>query len=87
MLQININLSENEPLEVKKSLLYSSKYYIYGMAVLYVNIVSGLVWFMVCNATFNNISVISWQSVLLVGETGVHGENQTCRISLTNLIT
>jgi hypothetical protein len=45
MLQININLSENEPLEVKKSLLYSSKYYIYDMAVLYVNIVSGLVWF------------------------------------------
>ena len=29
------------------------------------------------NATFNNISVISWQSVLLVEETGVHvpGEN------------
>jgi hypothetical protein len=26
-------------------------------------------------ATFNNISVISWQSVLLVGETGVPGEN------------
>ena len=23
---------------------------------------------MVCNVTFNNISVISWQSVLLVGE-------------------
>ena len=32
-------------------------------------------WFMVFNATFNNISVISWQSVLLVGETGLHGEN------------
>jgi hypothetical protein len=30
---------------------------------------------MVFNATFNNISVISWQSVLLVEETGVHGEN------------
>jgi len=29
------------------------------------------------NATFNNISVISWQSVLLVEETGVPGEN--CR--------
>jgi hypothetical protein len=27
--------------------------------------------FMVFNATFNNISVISWQSVLLVEETGV----------------
>jgi hypothetical protein len=25
-------------------------------------------WFMVFNATFNNISVISWRSVLLVGE-------------------
>ena len=33
------------------------------------------VWFMVFNATFNNISVISWWSVLLVEETGVHGEN------------
>jgi hypothetical protein len=28
-------------------------------------------WCMVFNATFNNISVISWRSVLLVGETGV----------------
>jgi len=27
---------------------------------------------MVFNATFNNISVISWRSVLLVEETGVH---------------
>ena len=27
--------------------------------------------FMVLNATFNNISVISWRSVLLVEETGV----------------
>jgi hypothetical protein len=30
---------------------------------------------MVFNATLSNISVISWQSVLLVGETRVHGEN------------
>ena len=30
---------------------------------------------MVFNATFNNISVISSQSVLLVEETGVPGEN------------
>jgi hypothetical protein len=29
----------------------------------------------VFNATFNNISVISWWSILLVGETGVPGEN------------
>ena len=31
---------------------------------------------MVFNATFNNISVISWRSVLLVAETGGPGENQ-----------
>jgi hypothetical protein len=31
---------------------------------------------MVFNATFNNISAISWQSVLLVEETGLHRENQ-----------
>jgi hypothetical protein len=39
--------------------------------------VFGLTWcgFMVFNATFNNISVISWLSVLLVEETGVLGEN------------
>ena len=30
--------------------------------------------FMVFNATFNNISVISLRSVLLVEEIGVHGE-------------
>jgi hypothetical protein len=29
---------------------------------------------MVINATFNNISVLSWRSVLLVEETGVPGE-------------
>jgi len=31
--------------------------------------------FIVFNATFNNISAISWRSVLLVEETGVPGEN------------
>ena len=30
---------------------------------------------MVSNTTLNNISVISWQSVLLVEETGLPGEN------------
>jgi hypothetical protein len=30
---------------------------------------------MVFNATFNNISVISWRSVVLVEETGIHREN------------
>jgi len=38
--------------------------------------------------TFNNISVISWRPVLLVGETGVPQRiPPTCRKSLTNLIT
>jgi hypothetical protein len=36
---------------------------------------SRMVRVMIFNATFNNISVISWQSVLLVEETGVPGEN------------
>ena len=31
--------------------------------------------FMVFNATFNNISIKSWRSVLLAGETRVTGEN------------
>ena len=35
----------------------------------------GLIWFMVFNATSNNISVKSWRSVLLVEEIGVPGEN------------
>ena len=36
---------------------------------------------MVFNATFNNISVISWRSALLVEETGVPGENHRPRLS------
>jgi len=32
------------------------------------------------NATFNNISVISWGSVLLVEESGVPGENHRCNL-------
>jgi hypothetical protein len=40
---------------------------------------------MVFNATFNNISAISWQSVLLVEETGVpEGKPLTCCKSLEN---
>jgi hypothetical protein len=38
---------------------------------------SGLVWLagnMVFNTTFNNISVITWRSVLLVEKTGGPGE-------------
>jgi hypothetical protein len=33
-----------------------------------------MVWFLVFNATFRNNSIISWQSVLLVEETGVPRE-------------
>ena len=32
-------------------------------------------WLTELNATFNNMSVISWRSVLLVEETGVPGED------------
>ena len=35
---------------------------------------------MVFNATFNNLSAISWQSVLFMEETGVHGEYKHIRI-------
>ena len=38
----------------------------------YLNI---LVWFVVINAIFKNILVISWRSVLLVEETGIPREN------------
>jgi len=41
---------------------------------------------MAFNATFNNISVISWRSVLLVEETRVPRENRQ-RKSMTNFIT
>ena len=42
----------------------------------FLNVFSKWVRVMVFNATFNNISVISWRSVLLVEETGVPGENR-----------
>jgi hypothetical protein len=44
-----------------------------------------MIMVMVFSATFNNISVISWQSVLLVEETGVPGENH--RPAAANFIT
>ena len=36
---------------------------------------------MVFNATFNNISIISWRSVLLVEETGIPGENHQSAVN------
>jgi len=47
-----------------------------------------LVGFMVLNATFNNILVISWWSVLLVEEIGIPRENHRPVAShLQNFIT
>ena len=43
--------------------------------IFYLFFVCLFVWLVVFNATINNISVISWRSVLLVEETGVPGEN------------
>ena len=68
--------------------LFTSRLY-HGMFLCFFNfffIISGyrflffvkirvLFGFMVLNATFNNISVISWRSVLLMEETGGPGEN------------
>ena len=51
-----------------KNLKFFSVLYLIGLV---------LVGFMVFNATFNNISVIMWLSVLLVEETGVPRENHT----------
>jgi len=46
-----------------------------------------LLGFVVFNATFYNISVISWRSVLLVGwNRSTWRKPPTCRKSLTNFI-
>jgi len=43
---------------------------------------------MVFNATFNNISAISWQSVFIAGgKRNTRRKPTTCRKSLTNYIT
>jgi hypothetical protein len=45
-------------------------------------------WSMAFNTTFNNISVISWQSVFIGGENrSARRKPLTCRKSLTNFIT
>ena len=49
--------------------------YLFITGYLEINNRFGLVSFMVFNATFNDISVILWRSVLLMEETGVPGEN------------
>jgi hypothetical protein len=47
-----------------------------------VNVLDKEMGVMVLNAFFNNISVISWQSVLLVEKTGVPGEIHSNVMSL-----
>jgi hypothetical protein len=67
----------------------SDRYVLYKVGpVISVSVSMFGVWFLVFNATLNNISVILWQSLLLVEETGVPGEKPpTCHKSLTNFIT
>ena len=65
---------------IKSCLTYSSDNHIFqldqlGMGLAIGPLMNLLVWFMVFNATFNIISVMSWSSFLLVEETGVPGEN------------
>ena len=50
--------------------------------LLKVHVIIGLFgWYMVFNATFNNISVISWKSVLLVEEPGIPRDNHQPAVS------
>jgi hypothetical protein len=52
-----------------------------------IDMVGWISWFMVFNATFNNISVISWRSVLLVEETlSVHSVSITSKLVSSNPI-
>ena len=50
------------------------------MSVCLLNSYRVMIRVMALNDTCNNISVISWRSVLLVEETGVPGENTDLRI-------
>jgi len=65
MLSINDMQPEYNYYICKHSLTLLLYYRVYGWLVK---------WFMVFNATFNNISVISSMSVLFVEETGVPGD-------------
>ena len=52
---------------------YKIQYNIFILITIYIGV---RVRVMVFNVTFNNISAISWRSVLLVEETEAPGENQ-----------
>ena len=51
------------------------------------NVLIFKVWFMVLNATFNNISVISWRPIYWWRKPENRKKPLTCRKSLTNFIT
>jgi len=57
---------------------FPQNYFRYTMAVSFIWV---RVRVMVYKTTFNNISIIFWQSVLLAEETGVLGENQSQTLS------
>jgi hypothetical protein len=59
--------------------LYFVQYHIFLIFYMIYSLV--LFGLMVINATFNNISAISWRSVLLVEEPGVPGENHRAAAS------
>ena len=70
--------------EAKKKCLKGKKYRVFdNLLSLYQNIIILFLYnyrievsdYGVLTNTFNNISVISWRSVLMVGETGMPGEN------------
>ena len=65
--QLQIYVQTNKSLTSKPFLIHS-------FTNLYI-LVGWLVGFMVFNATFNNISAISWQSLLLMEEAGGPSEN------------
>jgi hypothetical protein len=62
-------------------------YFCYNMIIVQIqrfSIHHMFVCLMVFNATFNNISVISWRSILLVEETREPGENHRQKIKIFN---
>jgi hypothetical protein len=64
-------------LELFMLFLLSPYFYLLYLFILFIYFISSVGWLVLwcLNATFNNISVKSWRSVLLVKETGGQGEN------------
>ena len=64
-------------LQKSTSLYPGSHYWYYKKKKIYIFLIWNFIRVRVFNATFNNISVISWQSVLLVEETGENHQPAT----------